>query len=308
MSASGEMRQPFGEGLSVAAVQFQPTKGRVKDNLTRLMDATQSIMDERPDTNVVVFPETCLSGYFLQGGVGEVALSSDALLNELAERYADLGIDRVINVILGFYEEYRSRFYNAAACFQLSPIAAESKMTHLHRKFFLPTYGVFEEKRYVNCGRQIRAFDIGGWRAAILICEDAWHAISAAIAAVHGAEVLFVLSASPARGFSGALPDNVTRWQSLLKSMAVEHGVWVVCSGLTGFEGGKGFSGNSLIVDPMGHIVNQGPLSGEAAVHARLVREDVIIARSQAPLLADLEAALPDIIAELAHASEGRIS
>lgn len=308
MSVTGDGHSLPGDGLSVAAVQFQPVKGKTKENLDRLMDAIQSIVDERSDIHVIVFPETCLSGYFLQGGVGEVAMSSDALLVELAGRYAGLSTEQSLSVVLGFYEEYRSRFYNTAACFNLCPIAAESSLTHLHRKFFLPTYGVFEEKRYVNCGRQIRAFDIGGWRAAILICEDAWHAISAAIAAVHGAEVLFVLSASPARGFSGPLPDNVTRWQALLKSMAVEHGVWVVCSGLTGFEGGKGFSGNSLIVDPFGHIVNQGPLSGEATVHARLVREDVIIARSQAPLLADLEAALPDIIAELAHAAEGRIS
>ena len=65
---------------------------------------------------------------------------------------------------------------------------------------FLPTYGLFDEERFVERGREIRAFDAPWGRAAILICEDAWHSMTATIAALDGAQVLFVPTAPPARG------------------------------------------------------------------------------------------------------------
>ena len=46
---------------------------------------------------------------------------------------------------------------------------------HVHRKVFLPTYGLFDEERFVERGHEIRAFDTPWGRAAMLVCEDAWH-------------------------------------------------------------------------------------------------------------------------------------
>jgi len=46
---------------------------------------------------------------------------------------------------------------------------------------------VFDEERFVDRGREIRAFDTRWGRAAILICEDAWHSLSGTIAALQGA-------------------------------------------------------------------------------------------------------------------------
>src|SRR5439155_811777 len=71
---------------------------------------------------------------------------------------------------------------------------------HVHRKVFLPTYGVFDEERFVERGHEVRAFDTRFGRAAILICEDAWHSLTATIAALDGAQLLILPSASPARG------------------------------------------------------------------------------------------------------------
>lgn len=76
-------------------------------------------------------------------------------------------------------------------------------MVHVHRKVFLPTYGVFDEERYLARGRRVEAFRTRFGRAALLICEDFWHSITATIAALDGAEVIYVPSASPARGFQG---------------------------------------------------------------------------------------------------------
>ena len=121
---------------------------------------------------------------------------------------------------------------------QIEASHVEPGARHVHHKFFLPTYGVFDEKRFVARGRTIDAFDTRFGRAAVLICEDVWHSISACVAALKGAQLVFVLSASPGRGFSGTEIGNIARWQFLLPGVAAEHSVFVVFSGLVGFEGG----------------------------------------------------------------------
>src|SRR2546422_2771850 len=105
----------------------------------------------------------------------------------------------------------------------------------------------------------LRAFDTRLGRAAILICEDAWHSLSATIAAVDGAQLILLPSASPARGAGRTeegdrLPASVVRWERIVRGIAEEHGVWVVYASLVGFEGGKGFPGGSLVVDASGEI------------------------------------------------------
>src|SRR5207244_2354296 len=87
--------------------------------------------------------------------------------------------------------------------FRPSSFVLRPGIRHVHRKVFLPTYGVFDDARFVEAGHHIAAFDTRYGRAAILICEDAWHGISGTVAALDGAQVVYVISASPARGVHG---------------------------------------------------------------------------------------------------------
>src|SRR3954471_4145007 len=78
--------------------------------------------------------------------------------------------------------------------------AGEPVVHHVHRKVFLPTYGLFDEERFVERGREVRAFDTPWGRAAMLVCEDVWHSVTATIAALDGAQIIFIAAAAPARG------------------------------------------------------------------------------------------------------------
>jgi predicted amidohydrolase len=131
---------------------------------------------------------------------------------------------------------------------------------------------------------------------AILICEDAWHAIAPTIAAVKGARVLIVPSASPGRGIEGdGQLASVIRWRQMLVSAAIEHGVFVIYAGLTGFEGGKGMTGTSCVIDPHGTVLVQAPAAQACIVRADLDLREIDLARASLPLLGDLEAVLPDL-------------
>jgi len=287
----------------VAAAQIKPKKADYRHNLARVgsLFAQIDAMDPRPD--VLVLPETVFSGYFLQGGVREVARSRSDLFADLLDLYRQRTRTpgAALDIAAGFYELAEGKYYNAGiyATLALDGSGIEPGILHVHHKFFLPTYGVFDEKRFVSRGRSLDAFDTRFGRAALLICEDVWHSLTATVAALEGAQVLYVLSASPGREFEGAQPGNVARWGRLLPGMAEEHGVFVVYAGLVGFEGGKGFTGSSQVVDPWGRPLAVGPILDECLVEALIDLDDVAAARAVSPLLADLEANLPDLVLEL---------
>lgn len=285
--------------IRVVAVQFKPRKGDVEHNLDRIAESLQQIVQEDVPADVVVFPETITSGYFLEGGVREAARTREQVLEALMQRYLPFARQEPLDVVLGTYERWQGRYYNSALYVTLHARPEECRIVHTHRKFFLPTYGVFQEKRFVTRGRNIEVFQTRFGPAAVLICEDVWHSITGAIAALKGAEVLYVISASPGRGFHGENVGNVVKWHQLLCNMAEEHGVWVVNASLVGFEGGKGFVGQSAIVNPFGQIIVSAPLMREAMITATIDTEEIAIARANAPLLADLETGLADLLIEM---------
>src|SRR6185503_6969 len=142
-------------------------------------------------------------------------------------------------------------------------------------------------------------------RAAMLICEDAWHGISGTVAALDGAQVVYVVSASPARGIHGPRPDNVEHWEDLVRRIADEHGVFAVLAQMVGFEGGKGFPGGSFVMGPRGNVRVTGPLWDEALVLATIDLGELPLARADLPLLADLETMLPHMAREIERARRG---
>ncbi len=273
-----------------AILQFRPSKGRLKENLRRLEGALGGLRG----VEVVVLPEAALTGYFLQGGVRELALTQAELLELFQDLYRRLAWEGSLDLVVGFYERDGGAYYNSAAYLELP-----KGLLHVHRKVFLPTYGVFDEERYLARGGRVRAFPTRFGRAAILICEDFWHSLTSAIAALDGAQVIYVPAASPARGFHGPLPENVARWRALAQAVAAEHGVYVVLASLVGFEAGKGMSGGSLVVGPDGRVIGEAPLFEEAALLFPLDLDRIPPVRYDNPLLSDLEAALPLLLSEL---------
>ena len=274
--------------LDLTIAQFKPSKGNVEGTLAAVVDTlVRATGGEHAPPSVVAFPETALTGYFLEGGVRERALAADELFDRLAAGYAGAA-ERPVEVALGFYELDAGHVYNSALYARLGP---EPALLHVHRKVFLPTYGVFQEERFVESGPGVEAFDTAVGRVALLICEDAFHTVSGTLAALDGAELILVLSASPARGASpgAGVPGNLARWDLLGSGLAAEHGVFVVVSQLVGFEGGKGFPGGSAAYSPRGERIATGPLWEEALVPVRLDRSEIRQARTEEPLFADLE-------------------
>ena len=280
--------------LSVAIVQTKPIKGRYTENLAAAGEAFGSLLSPVPE--LIVFPEAAFTGYFLEGAVYEAARSSARFARDLATIWHQACPGKNVDLAAGFFENDGGTFYNSAVYVRVDRDGRPS-VVHRHRKLFLPTYGVFDEERFLSRGRKLGVFATRFGKMALLICEDAWHTIVPTIAAVKGARILIVPSASPGRGIDGEGElTSVTRWRRTLEATALEHGVFVIYAGLTGFEGGKGMSGNSCAIDPRGTVLVRAPASAACIVRVDLDLEQIDVARASLPLLGDLDAALPDLL------------
>lgn len=286
--------------IHLVLIQFKPRKGDYSANLARLSGIFSQIDSLEPRPDVAVFAETALTGYFVEGGVRDVALTAGALARDLQAQYTTtVTTPRKLDVCIGFYEVWNNAFYNSALYVTLG--GEEPLIRHVHRKLFLPTYGLFDEERFVDRGFEVRAFDTEWGRAAMLICEDAWHSLTGTVAALDGATMLFVVSASPARGVwpredEGPVPANLKRWERLARDIAEEHGVFVALANLVGTEGGKTFSGGSIVCGPHGEVRAQAPLWDETIMSISLDPQDLTRARSDTPLLTDLQTMMPHLM------------
>ena len=284
--------------LRFAIVQFRPDKGDYAGNLARLGEVLREVGTWPETPGLLLLPEAALTGYFLEGGVRELARSAEQMFDDLARVHREAGAPP-LDLALGFYEVWRNRLYNSALYASLG--GSDAGIRHVHRKVFLPTYGVFDEERFVEPGRSIQAFDTRWGRAALLICEDAWHSLMPTLAALDGAQVILVPSATPARGLTPkpgmeSRPANLDRWDRLAQGISEEHGVFVAVAHLVGFEGGKGFVGGSIVTGPRGNIIAHGPLFEPAVVEATLEFEEITRARADQPLLSDLELRFPHLL------------
>ena len=135
--------------LTIALAQFRPRKGDYAANLARIGEifAQVDALDPRP--SVLQLPETALTGYFVEGGVRDLAVTAGALARDLNALYRRARRShRPLEVVVGFYERWENSLYNSALVVSLG--AAEPDVYHVLRKVFIPTNGQLYEDGYVE--------------------------------------------------------------------------------------------------------------------------------------------------------------
>jgi predicted amidohydrolase len=215
----------------------------------------------------------------LRDTVPEVALTLDA--PEIKQLMA---LSRKLSFVAGLVEESPDhRFFNSAVYFE------DGAIRHVHRKVYLPTYGMFDEQRYFARGDRVRAFDSKFGRMALLICEDLWHPSTINLAALDGALAVLCPSASPLRGIvdQQSQDDNARYWEMLNRVYAETYSLFMIYGNRCGFEDGVGFWGGSEIVDPFGERLAKARYYGEDFIAVDASFEAVRRKRTMSPLLRD---------------------
>ncbi|MDP6560410.1 MAG: nitrilase-related carbon-nitrogen hydrolase [Candidatus Binatia bacterium] len=263
--------------FKVGIAQIIPKLGDLKANLALYEDKVNQAVDR--GVELLLFPELSLTGYFLRDMVPNVALKlSSREIRKLKE------LSQQVSFVAGLVEESSDfRFYNAAVYFE------DGEIRHVHRKVYLPTYGMFDEQRYFARGDRVRAFDCKFGRMAALVCEDLWHPSTAYLAALDGALAILCPSSSPLRGIQeGQLQDDNARyWEMINRTYAETFNLIMVYGNRAGFEDGVGFWGGSEILDPFGRRISKAKYYDEDLVIGEVSLESVRRKRTMAPLLRD---------------------
>ncbi len=262
--------------LQVGLAQGDFTLGDRERNLARHRNWIGRAKEARLD--LLVFPELSLTGYFLKDLVPDLAIRLDSpVMRDLAKLSAD--IDVVVGAVI---EEPDHRYFNA------SLYLSRGALLHLHRKVYLPTYGMFDEKRYFASGDRFRSFGTAFGRVGMLVCEDVWHLSSAYILGLQGVDMIICPSASPGRGITTDERLGTAESYSLLgRTYAQFLTTFFLYCNRVGYEDGANFWGGSMAIGPNGDIIAQQEDADEALVVANLDLGDVRRERLANPLLRD---------------------
>ena len=287
----------------VALAQVAPRLGDVAANI----DMHLRVIDEARsgDASLVVFPELSLTGYFLKDLVPEVALRAGGdELGRLAAACTEM--DAVVGCVL---ETDDNRFYNAAL------YLSGGRIHHVHRKVYLPTYGLFDEARYFAQGDRFRAFAAPlrhphpprPRQAGVLICEDMWHPSAASLLAREGIDLFICPSASPGRGVvHGYALGTARSYDAMTRTYAQLFTSYLLYCNRTGYEDGIHFWGGSRAVGPDGRLLDDPAGSEERLVLHRLDLAAIRRARIANPLLRDERHDINDAEAERLRARRAR--
>jgi len=262
----------------IALAQVAPRLGEVEANLEIVADALRRATAE--GAQLTVLPELALTGYLLQDLVPEVSMRADD------PRLAALGSEAPDMLIaVGFVEETDDhRYANSAA------LLRGGELIGLHRKVYLPTYGLFDEGRFTRPGDRVRTHEVGEpfGRIGLSVCEDFWHASLPMLQALDGAELLVNIAAGPSRApGSAAGLVAIAGWHKMQDTYALLGTVPVAFCNRVGNEEGLTFWGGSRLIGPDGATVVEAPLWEEALVVGTLDTDDLRMQRYSLPILAD---------------------
>jgi len=262
--------------LTVGLAQIDPALGDVDRNLVKHREWVQRAKDA--GAQLVVFPELSLTGYFLRDLVAESAITLDG------PRIKDLkALSGDLDVVLGaVVEEPDHRHFNASLYFN------KGELVHVHRKVYLPTYGMFDESRYLAPGDRFRSFQTPYGRMGMLVCEDIWHLSSAYILSLEGVDVIICPSSSPGRGVTtDERLGTAESYNLLCRTYAQFLTTFFLYCNRVGYEDGANFWGGSMVIGPNGDIIAKYEDADEALVVATLDLGDLRRERLASPLLRD---------------------
>ncbi len=265
--------------LRIALAQIAPRLGALAENLAHHHALLETARGQGAD--LVVFPELGLTGYQLQDLASEVAMRlDDPRLAELADA------TRGLSAIVSFVEESADhRLFIAAA------LLDDGELTHVHRKLFLPTYGLFDERRFFAPGDVLRAVPSRlGMGIGIGVCEDFWHLPVPQILALDGAQILVNVSSSPGRDLAAANEvglGTANSWRTLMRTYAQLTTSFVVFCNRVGVEESISFWGGSEVIGPSGRALFSAPFFDEGLFTIDIATADVRRERIALPLLRD---------------------
>ncbi|HEY97962.1 MAG TPA: NAD+ synthase [Dehalococcoidia bacterium] len=247
--------------LRIGIAQVNTTVGDFTGNIDKITNTIKLARSSGVD--ILTFPELAICGYPPEDLLFKPEFIADNLksLEKITKETSG------ISIIIGFVDG-RETIYNAAA------IIHDGKLAGVYHKIYLPNYGVFDEDRYFQAGRECPVYIISGINIGVNICEDIWYEDGPTrTQAFSGAELIINISASPYHFGKGNVRER------MVKSRASDNLAIIALTNLIGGQDELVFDGNSLIADEKGKLLARGKQFEEDLMIADLDIESVSRAR-----------------------------
>jgi len=248
--------------MKIGLAQMDCELGNIKVNLDKIKKFISRARKEK--ISLLIFPELSLTGYSVKELVPRVAIRiDDPIIEDLKRESKD------ISLVVGLIEESRDyNFYNSALYLE------QGEIKHLHRKIYLPNYGIFEEKKYFTSGERMRSFKTSYGKIAILVCADSWHPVLPYISALDGASIFIHTVASFEKGLGEGMSNRIA-WERLNEFYAQIFSCYVIFVNRVGYEGENRFWGGSTVIAPGGKEIVKAGYCEEQLITAEINLKEV---------------------------------
>ncbi len=252
--------------MKIALIQTNPVIGDFAANTANML--VWLAKAKEAGCSLAVFPELAVSGYPPQDLLERPSFSRDhaAALRHFAGNCRDM------DVICGIVEPHTgpsgNLLHNSAA------LIRNGAVTFTAQKRLLPTYDVFDERRYFEPGQRSRLCRIGEVTVALTVCEDLWNDDESVARRLYDQdpvvellrgetrpELLINIAASPYHLGKGDIRERI------FSRICRKHRIPLLYANQVGGQDALLFDGHSLAVDRNGTVLGQ----------AALFREDMMV-------------------------------
>jgi NAD+ synthase (glutamine-hydrolysing) len=252
--------------LRIGLCQVNTTVGDIEGNTRKILDSITK--GKRMGVDLLAFPELAVTGYPPE----DLLLMTKFIEANLKAVKRIARATSSITAVVGFVNRDRDIF-NAAA------LLHDGKWVDTYAKSYLPNYGVFDENRYFQAGRENFIFTLKGTPIGLSICEDLWYPGDPirTQALYGGAELIVNISASPYHAGKSTLREK------MISTRATDNVAIVAFCNLVGGQDELVFDGGSVVFDQRGELLVRGRQFEEDLVVADLDMEAVFRMRLHDP-------------------------
>jgi NAD+ synthase (glutamine-hydrolysing) len=252
--------------LRIGLCQINTTVGDIEGNTKKIIDYIAK--GKKMGADLLVFPEMAVTGY-----------PPEDLL--LMPKFIDANLKAIktiakstssMTAVVGFVNKDGDIFNSAA-------LLHDGKLEDAYSKIYLPNYGVFDEDRYFQGGKENFIFTLKSTPIGLSICEDLWYPGDPirTQALYGGAELIVNISSSPYH------MGKVAFREKMISTRASDNLAIVAYCNLVGGQDELVFDGGSMIFDQTGDLIVRGKQFEEDLILADLDMESVFRMRLHDP-------------------------
>ena len=255
--------------MKVAIVSMRPKIADKKANLKKMQKYI-----ENNKADFFVFGEITLTGYRIKDEMRNLAEKKNGPSIKYMKKIAEKNKCYIVFGMPLYDEKVEGIIHNAAI------LVHPNGKVDIYKKWFLPTFGPFEEKIFFDEGETTPIFKTKFGKIGLIVCYDIFFPELCRAYSMQGADIIICLSATPS--------VNRKYFETLIPARAVENTVFFIYVNIVGTQEDLVFWGGAQIYDPFGNLVKKLPYYKETIGICEIDLKTIKQARANRPVIRDI--------------------